>query len=133
VELLDEVCSDMSSFHGIRNILKLRSPDFFRMAEQLHNYQGAVLHAAIAMAQAEEDAKAEAEKLTPEQIKAKLYPGWKGEGAETPEPESPVRKYEVPDEKPHTLTAEELQTLPEYGAAPGIGQFAPVFTVVKCT
>lgn len=73
----------------------------------------------------------QAEELTPEEIRAKLYPGLKnGNGHSAPEqPSQPA----VTSSQPHTLTLEEIAAMPEWGAMPGIGQNVPLFEVTKCT
>jgi hypothetical protein len=43
LEFLDDVCSDMSVFHGVRDITTLDGPTFFKLAFRLPAYQGAVL------------------------------------------------------------------------------------------
>lgn len=42
VESLDEITSDLSVFHGIENPLSLPCSRFFRLAEMLPAYDGAV-------------------------------------------------------------------------------------------
>jgi hypothetical protein len=53
--LLDDVCSDLSAIHGIRDATRLGSAQFFTVAVRLPYYRGAVA-ARIAALAAEDDA-----------------------------------------------------------------------------
>ena len=39
---LDDLESDFSAIHGIRDMWRMPSPQFFRMAERMPHYQGAM-------------------------------------------------------------------------------------------
>jgi hypothetical protein len=51
---LDDVCSDLSVFHGVRDASRLDAVVFFKLAYRLPAYQGAVA-AAVARQQRERD------------------------------------------------------------------------------
>jgi hypothetical protein len=115
----DEVASDLSRFHGIRDMLTLKGPVLFALARSLPSYDGAclaVLHAAM------EEAKKEPE-MSREELYESLYTT-ATVPAELPEPEAP-------EEGGHTMTAEELAV---FGPpAPELGEDVGLFEVVRCT
>jgi hypothetical protein len=55
LDLLDDVESDFSVFHGIEDPMSMEAPRFFRLAERLVHYDGAVRHSmALALHEARE-------------------------------------------------------------------------------
>ncbi len=70
-EYLDDICSDMSVFHGVRDITReMDGPTFFKLAWRLDAYNGAAL--AAALRDAEETKQEEQEKgvMTLEELQA---------------------------------------------------------------
>jgi hypothetical protein len=114
----DEVASDLSRFHGIKDMLTLKGPVLFALARALPAYDGAclgVLHAAIEEAKKEPD-------MSREELYESLY-------TSSTVPQAPIALPEQEGE--HIMTAEELAT---FGPpAPEIGEEVGLFEVVKCT
>jgi hypothetical protein len=118
----DEVASDLSRFHGIKDMLTLKGPIFFALARSLPAYDGACLGV---LRMAMEEAKKEPE-MTREELYATLY-------TSRIDPETPFLppEEEEPEEGGHTMTAEELAI---FGPpAPELGEDVGLFSVVKCT
>ena len=111
--LLDDVCSDMSRFHGVRDITTLDCPTFFALARRLPAYQGAVLHGLELL-------RAEVAEVRDEELLEQMY-------------DAPYIRTEDEEEvlEGRVLTADELERLGP--PAPEIGQFAAIFEVAKCT
>jgi hypothetical protein len=113
--LLDDVCSDMSVYHRVNDILKLPGVVFWRLADRLPAYNGAVTRGMERLSK-------ELETVTQADARELLY--------------DYVAEELVPDEEPEVetetvLTAEQLVALGP--AAPALGQDVPIFEVVKCT
>jgi hypothetical protein len=105
------VCSDMSVFHGVRDIYTLDSQTFFRLAYRLLDYEGATL-ASVESAVGEYQ----------ERIAS-------GRTHDAPPGKSPTETPASPE--PRTMTLEELRIA--YPAAPSIGEEVPMFEVVRAT
>jgi hypothetical protein len=113
--LLDDVCSDMSRFHGIRDITELDGPTFFALARRLPAYGGAV---SIAAERMREDLKL----LQDQELMDNMY--------DTPhKTAAAAAKDEYVEGR--VLSAEELEALGP--PAPEIGQFVGLFEVARCT
>jgi hypothetical protein len=114
----DEVASDLSRFHGIRDMLTVPGPILFALARSLPAYDGAclgVLRAAM-----------EEEKKEPEMTREELYESLYDT---TTIPRAAIKQEEQEGE--HVMTAEELAV---FGPpAPEIGEDVGLFSVVKCT
>jgi len=106
---LEDVCSDMSAFHGVRDIRKLDGPAFFKLAYRLDSYQGAV--AAAAAREAGEGPVIDQELYQQQQRQVPPLP--------MPDPDAPA------------LTAEQLEAM--FPAAPQIGQEVGLFEITKVT
>lgn len=105
------MCSDMSVFHGVRDIYTLDGPTFFRLAYRLLDYEGATLSSV-------ESAVAE---FQDRQVSGRTHDAPPGKSpAEAPSPS-----------EPRTMTLEELHMA--YPAAPSIGENVPMFEVVRAT
>jgi hypothetical protein len=113
--LLDDVCSDMSRFHGIRDITALDGPTFFKLAYRLPIYDGAV-KVGIEMLQKEREEDHNAD------LMSRMY-------------DTPVEHPGASDAKAepggHVMTGEEL--LAAGPPRPELGEFVPIFDYVKCT
>ena len=103
---LEDVCSDMSAIHGIRDVTKMSGPVFFAMAYRLDSYEGAVRAAAAREA---------------------------GEGPvvdqQTYEAQQRYDQKPMPANDAPALTKEQLTTM--FPAAPQIGQEVGMFEIAE--
>lgn len=72
---LGDVCADMSRFHGVGDVRKLRSADFFAAASRLPFYDGAV---AAAMRRASERQKSAGRPVTAARLQSVEFAGVQG-------------------------------------------------------
>lgn len=101
IQYLDDVCSDMHVFHGIRDVTHMRGTTFFRVAMCLPGYEGSI-RAIVAN-----------EFFKQQEEVRSAVPG--------------VR----PASKSRAMTLEEIRSNPQYRPMETIGQNAPLFEVVR--